>query len=277
MTPAALVLLAAALAAPPDPLPDGKTIDSFTFAVGGGVFRPTGALTVTADGKIKYYDQPGIWTTSSGGPVHKAEWEITKDEAAKLFTGLIADGLLDLPSTVRSTDTTRFTVAHGRWRLYLRADPVPEKLMARLQPLLEKADPNMWKKGKPVAAEKPAVTMFEFTFTTDKGHEVVFGLWRNGNVVYTRRPPASTPGGASPVASDFTPIDSAEAAKLLDALAAAGALDIADATGAAIPKYHVQVFAGRWTIEARPVELPDAVMKHLRPMLEKADPTVWKK
>jgi hypothetical protein len=274
---AALLILAAAQPAKPVPLPDAKAIDSVTFAIGGEIFPPTGHLTVTAAGKVTYRDQPALYTTSSGGNVHTAEWEIPKDEAAKLLAGLVADGLLDLPGRVTHAKDTRFTVASGKWKMYLAANPVPEKLMARLQPLLEKADPHRWKPRPAPAPAKPAVTHFEFTRTLPDGQQVTFGFWRPGGGSYVRRRPAGDPQGAGAVATGPLSIDKDEAAKLLDALAADGVLDLKDAPPGTAAAYHVQVFSGRWTIETRPAELPDAVMKHLRPVLEKADPEVWKK
>lgn len=275
MTPLAAALLLAT-AQTPGPLPDDKAIDSVTFAVGGEAFPPTGSLTVTAAGKVTYRDRPGLFATSSGGPVTSAEWEIPKNEAAKLLAGLVADGLLDLPSRVKRTDDTRFTVASGPWRMYLTANPVPEKLMTRLRPLLEKADPHRWKLKPAPPAEKPAVTHFEFTFTEPTtGHEVTFGVWRSGTTGYFRKRPATDPQGAKTVVSEVSSLDAA--GKILDALVADGLLDLKDAAPDAAARYHVQVFSGKWTIETWPKALPDAVMKHLRPLLEKADPEAWKK
>ncbi len=274
MTAISLALLAAAIGADPVPLPDAKSIDTITYSF-GGPFGSTGTLTITAAGKVSYRDQPGLFTTSSGGPVRTAEWDIPKADAAAFFAGLVTDGLLDLPSRVKKTDATRFTIASGKWRLYLGADPVPEKIAARVQPLLEKADPARWKK-KPAAPEKTAVTSFEFSLTDKEGREVTFAVWRHGSVGYTRRRPASDPLGAGTVVSELKGIGQEEAAKILDALAADGALDIAGAGPNVVPPFHVQVFAGKWVIESRPEKLPDAVMKHIRPLLEKADPEFWK-
>jgi hypothetical protein len=279
MTPLAAALLLL-IAAPPDkapPLPDAKSIDSVTFAIGSEIFPATGQLTVTATGKVTYRDQPGLYTTGSGGPVTSAEWEIPKADAAKLIAGLVADGLLDLPGRVTHAQDTRFIVASGKWKMYLHASPVPEKLMARLQPLLEKADPRRWKPRPAPEPAKPSVTHFEFTRTLPDGQQVTFGFWRPGGGSYVRRRLPGDPKGAGAVATAPLSIDKDEAGKLLDALTAAGVLDLKDAPPGTASTYHVQVFSGRWTIETHPAELPEALMKHLRPVLEKADPEVWKK
>lgn len=267
--------LALALLAPTaDPLPKPKALDSVTYAIGNEFFRPTGALTVTADGKVSYHNQPGLYTTASGGKRHDASWEIKKEEAAALLAGLVEDGLLELPLRVTHVADVRFTAVSGKWRMYLHADPIPEKLAARFQPLLEKADPTVWKKAAREVAPH-AVTSFQFHFTDDAFNEATFSISRDGSVGYFRRRQKGHPQGAGSVTGGLTSIPKADAEKLLDALATDGALDIPDAVKQA-PRFHVQVFSGRWVIEARPHALPDAVMKHIRPLFPKDDAGFWK-
>ncbi|MBA4064107.1 MAG: hypothetical protein C0501_10420 [Isosphaera sp.] len=272
MTPLTAVLL---LAAVPARLPDGKAPDAVTFAF-GHPFGPRGTLTVTSAGKVGYREvlNPPM---GAADRVHAAEWDIPKAEAAALLAGLVGDGLLDLPARVRHTPDTRFTVASGRWRMYLHADPVPEKLMARLLPLLEKAHPARWKPKPAPAADEPAVTAFEWTLVEKPGGpEVLFRLARHGTASYFRKRAANDPEGAGNDVSEVWSVGAKEAAALLDALAAAGALDLADGDGR-YPSHHVQAFAGKWTLESHPKEMPDAVLKLLRPLFEHADPAHWKK
>lgn len=259
-----------------DPLPNPKALDSVTYALGNEFFRSTGAITVTADGKVSYHNQPGLYTTASGGKRHDAKWDIKKEEAAALLAGLVEDGLLDLPLRVTKGATdVRFTAVSGKWTMHLHADPVPEKLAARFQPLLEKADPTVWKKA-PRPAAPPAVTSFQFHFKDDVFNEVTFGLSRDGSVSYFRRRLKGHTQGEGSVTGGLTSIPKTDAEKLLDALAADGALDIPDAPPKELSRFHVQVFSGRWVIEARPAKIPDAVMKHIRPLFPKDDADFWK-
>lgn len=268
--------LALSLFAAADPLPNPQALDSVTYAIGNEFFRATGALTVTADGKVSYRNQPGLYTTGSGGQLTKKEWEIPKGEARALLAGLVTDGLLDLPARVSDVATDiRFTAVSGKWRMYLHADPIPEKIAARFQPLLEKAEPHVWKKRPAPAAER-AVTSFQFHFKDAALNEVTFSVSRDGSVSYFRHRQKGHPEGAGKVLGGLTSIPKADAEKLLDALAAAGALDIPAGPPNEAPRFHVQVFSGRWVIEARPVELPGAVMKHIRPLFPKDDADSWK-
>lgn len=268
--------LALALLPGADPLPNPQAPDSVTYAIGNEFFRPTGALTVTAAGKVSYHNQPGLYTTGSGGKRHEIAWEIKKEEARALLAGLVADGLLDLPTRVSdAAQDVRFTAVSGKWRMYLHADPVPEKIAARFQPLLEKADPHVWKK-RPAPAAVRAVTSFQFHFKDAALNEVTFSVSRDGSVGYFRRRQKGHPQGEGSVTGGLTSIPKADAEKLLDALAADGALDIPAGPPNEAPRFHVQVFSGRWVIEARPVELPGAVMKHVRPLFPKGDADFWK-
>lgn len=267
--------LALALLAAAPQLPNPTALDSVTYAIGNEFFRPTGALTVRADGKVSYHNQPGLFTTASGGVRKQKDWEIPKGEAAALLAGLVEDGLLDLPLRVTKGATdVRFTAVSGKWRMYLHADPVPEKLAARFQPFSERADPDVWKKApRPVAPR--AVTSFQFHFKDGAFNEVTFGLSRDGSVSYFRRRQKGHPLGEGSATGGSSSIPKADAEKVLDALAADGALDIPDATKQA-PRFHVQMFSGRWVIEAHPHALPDAVLKHIRPLFPKDDAGFWK-
>src|SRR5262245_48324282 len=93
---APLVLLAAALAAPPAPLTDGKSFDALTYVFGAGTFGPGGAFSIAADGKVSYFFSSAPHT-NSGGQVVKKEWTLTKEEKAELFGKLVEAGLLELP------------------------------------------------------------------------------------------------------------------------------------------------------------------------------------
>ena len=68
-----------------------------------------------------------------------------------------------------------------------------------------------------------------------------------------------------------------DAAALLDALAAGGLFGLEDTGGPKIPTHAIEAQAGPWRRVFYPKELPDAVMKHVHPLLEKADPELWKK
>jgi hypothetical protein len=277
MIPLAVALL---LAAPPaNPLPDGKAIDTLTFTFSSGTpFGPGGSFTLTADGKVSYSHQTAPHT-GSGGHVTSKNWDVPKAEAAAVLAKLLEDGLLDLPEgSAKFAGGGAFHVTTGRWQAAVQAHPVPEKILAHLRPYLEKAHPGMWKKPEPVKDAKPVLTHLRYSFTEKvEGPEATLTVARDGRVTYSRKTHPAAPGGVKVLADSGWAIPAADAAKLLDALAADGLFDVETTGGQKFPHHYVQATAGRWKATLFPKEMPDAVMKHLRPLLEKGEPELWKK
>lgn len=270
MIPLALALCATLPAA--DPLPDGKTIDTlqFTFHKGVAGLGPNGSLTVTAAGKLSY-NFISAPSTGSGGHVINTKWEIPKAEVAALFRNLVEHGLLDLPEG-HSFGPHSFRVTSGRWHMTVGADPIPEKILADLRPYLEKAHAGMWKEKPAAAVQKPVPTRLQYVFAEKADSAfMTLAITRDGSVSYVRREP-----GKNAVTESWS-LKRAEAEKLIDALIADGLLDLDDTGKDQFPHHRVQVFAGKWSTVYSPKEMPDAVMKHFRPLLGKADPDVWKK
>jgi hypothetical protein len=275
MIPLTLALLATLPAA--DPLPDGKTIDSLHFSFNKGVpgLGPNGSLTVTADGKVSYH-YISAPHTGSGGRVIDTKWEVPKAEVAALFRNLVEHGLLDLPDG-RALGTHSFRVTSGRWHMTVGADPIPEKILADLRPYLEKVHADMWKEKPAAPAQKPVLTWLQYAFTEKAdGAQITLTLGRGGGVSYTRRDNSAPAGKQMPVYETWY-LKRDEAEKLFDALIADGLADLDDTGKGKFPSHSVQVFAGKWSTVFYPKEMPDAVMKHFRPLLEKADPAAWKK
>ncbi len=278
MIPLATIFL---LAAPPaDPLPDGKTIDSLSFAfTGEGPFGPTGHLSITAGGQVMYSHATAP-ATGSGGEITQAKWEIPKTEAAALLRKLVADGLLTLleSKTKPLPGPFLFTVTSGRWQMSLAAEPVPEKILAHLRPYLEKAHPALWKPETPPQDEKPAFTYVRYSFTEKlDSPEATLTVARDGKVTYTRKTHPTTPGGQKVLVDESWTIPAKDAAAILDGLIAGGLFELSDTRGGKFPNHYVEARAGRWKTALFPKEMSDPVMKHLRPLLEKADPATWKK
>lgn len=274
---AAALAVLAAMHAPPNPLPDGTTIDALTYSFSdgaGGPFGAGGALSVAADGNVRYYSSSAPWT-GSGGRVVKKDWELSNDERAELFRKLVDDGLLDTPGEGGVFNGIR--VGSGRWWTNVAADKVPEKAMRHLRPLLTKADPVRWPKkdeAKP-AAEAPKLTLLRYTLTPNAdGREAVLLIQRDGSVSYTRHTHPTAPGGRKVLMNESWKLVAKDAAALLDALVTDGLL--APVTGKIDPGYFVEAHAGRWTTTFKPGKPSDAVMKHIRPLLRKADAEFWK-
>ena len=271
-----ILLVLALLAAPPASLPDGKAFDTLRFSFHNGVpgLGPGGHLSITADGKL-HYQYVSAPHTGSGGHVVDTKWEIPKAEVEKLFRDLVEHGLLDLPEGV-AFGTNTFFISSGRWGMALTANPVPEKILADLRPYLGKADRNFWKE-KPLAKSKPVPTRLDYTFTEKDGApQIALAITREGNVIYSRYD-HTAPEGKRLLVNESWSIKPGEAETLLDALIACGLLGAADTGGGKFPDHFVQIQAGKWRTALHPKELPDAAMKLLRPLLEKADPEVWKK
>ena len=103
------------------------------------------------------------------------------------------------------------------------------------------------------------------------GDRVLLYVTRAGAVQYTR-----PPGGGKALHEEWT-LPKKDAEALLDALTASGVFDLETTKGDQFPMHMFDVRGGRWRTNFYPKEVPDVTMKHLRPLLEKADPTVWKK
>jgi hypothetical protein len=108
-------------------------------------------LSVTRDGKVSYFYQSAPATNSGGINVAK-KWEMSREEAIALLDGLVEDGLLKMKDgdvKNRNGGIHRVAVTSGGRDLVLTPKELPEKVFARLLPLLQKADPEMWKAKLP--------------------------------------------------------------------------------------------------------------------------------
>jgi hypothetical protein len=128
-------------------LPDNRTLDTFEYTYTPKVFGgPVAHFSVTREGKLRYSysSEPH---TNMGGQVVQKEWEVPRKEATALLQGLVDDGLLDLEDTRGGKFPNHyFKVSYGRWQLTAHPKELPESMMKRLRPYLEKAHPEFWKK-----------------------------------------------------------------------------------------------------------------------------------
>lgn len=272
---APLVLLAAALAAPPGALPDGKSFDALTYTFGGwGSFGPSGRLSVAADGAVTYSSSSAPHT-GSGGVVVKKEWALTKEEKAELFAKLVEAGLLELGADRSAPHGHGFWVSSGKWVLPLNGAKVPDKVIAVLRPLLAKADPDMWdEKPKP---EPIVLKSVGYTLTPKaRGAAVSLNVYRSGLVQYRRVNDPNAPDGRYYAVEKDWKQTPKEAEALLDALVSDGLFDLEDTGGGKYPNHQVVGSAGRWNATFCPKELPEKVSKRLLPLLKHADAEFWK-
>ncbi len=133
------------------PLPEIMVLDTFQYTFVTKVMTDSVLLTITRDGKVNYFYQSAPGTDSGGVNVGK-KWEITKKDAAALLDGLVADGLLkmkDKDGKDLDLGFHRVTVSSGRRELAISPKELPEKVLARLLPLLQEAHPAKWKAGLP--------------------------------------------------------------------------------------------------------------------------------
>jgi hypothetical protein len=276
---ATLVLLTAALAAPPGPLPDGKSFDAFTYAFGAGGLGPGGAFGIAADGKVSYFYSSAPHT-GSGGHIVKKEWTLTKEEKAELFSKLLEAGLLELPEGHGVPYANGFLVSSGKWRLHLSSVKVPDKVMALLRPLLTKAHPELWAEKpepKPAKPEPVVLKSVSYTFTPKADGEIVsLYIQQNGVMRYTRQGGRDAPAGALYAVVKEWKITAKELEALLGELATDGLFDLEDTGGGKYPSHTISAYAGRWQTTFHPKELPEKVSKHLMPLLKKADAEFWK-
>jgi len=133
------------------PLPEMKVVDTFHYTYMSGPFTDRAMLSVTRDGKVTYFYQsePG---TNSGGVNVANKWEMPKKDAGVLLDGLVQDGLLkmkDADGKDWKGGIHRVAVSSGDRDLVITPKELPEKVFARLLPLLQKAHPEMWKAKLP--------------------------------------------------------------------------------------------------------------------------------
>lgn len=278
MTGIVAALLAAALAAPPGPMPDNTSIDSLTFTFSSGPLQAGGFFIIHADGKVSYSHQTAPYT-GSGGIVTQKTWTLTKDERTELFRNLVAAGLLDIPDAKKPQMNNTFTVTSGRWQFTIHADPIPEKVMAHLRPLLAKAHPVLWTEKPPPKAEpeKPKLTQFQYAFTPKaEGEAAVFAVRRDGTVTYKRNTHPNSPDGPKELVKEEWKIPAKDAEALLDALVADGLFDLEDTLGGKFPNHRIIAHSGRWYTTFYPKAMPEKLMKHLLPLMKKADAEYWK-
>lgn len=272
----ALVLIAVAPGA--DPLPDNKMpIDSLTYTFGGGgLLGAGGSLKIGSDGKVRY-SYISAPHTGSGGIVVEKEWELTKDEMKELFAKLVSDGLLDGAEAVGGIWASGGAqVTSGRWRTTVA---VSDKALERLRPLLAKAHPAKWVAKAPAPREaKPnpsGLKQFNYWFAPKaEGDNALLYLGRDGDVSYQRY--SNTGKVTTTHVQTAWKIPAADAATILDAIAAGGVLALEDVGGGKFPVHRVEAQVGRWYTLFYVKELPETDRKLLLPLLKKADPEFWK-
>jgi hypothetical protein len=127
------------------PLPDNRTIDTFTYSYSPSVLGSSAVLSIGKDGTVSYsyQSEPG---TNSGGHVVGTKWKIPEKEAKALLDGLVADGVLDLDDTLGGKYPNHTVQAtFGRWQMMIHPKKLPEGVGKRLLPLLRKAHPEEYK------------------------------------------------------------------------------------------------------------------------------------
>lgn len=274
MTAAALAVLAGMF--PPSSPPGGRPVDYVVYGFADpDRYARAVSLRVERGGRVTYTYSANMDVGYVPPPVKK-EWTIGADEAKALIDHLVADGLLDL-SDGTGRGHAHFAAGSGRWSVGISPDAAPDRLTARLRPLLATADPERWggKAVKPPAGARPEVARMTYTFVTaPAGQAVTLEVTRGGAVGYRRD---TVPPARKPVVSAEQTIPAADTAALLDALAADGLFDAdAAADGGRYPNHLVQAAAGRWRLHYYPKELPEKAAKRLLPLLQKADPEFWK-
>ena len=87
-------------------------------------------------------------------------------------------------------------------------------------------------------------------------------------MTYSRKPHPTTPGGAKAPAEESGRSLPTTRPSFSTRLVSDGLFDLADTGGQKFPNHYVQATVGRWKATLFPKEMPDAVMKPLRPLIE---------
>jgi hypothetical protein len=129
--------------------PDNRALDTFELSYTHEVLGPASWFSVTRQGKVRY-----TYTTPTGmfnsGPLVQVDkrWQLPEREAVALLRGLVADGLLDVEDPAGARGSMHFfQVTAGDWQRSAYPRSMPAAVMKRLQPYLEKAHPELWKKA----------------------------------------------------------------------------------------------------------------------------------
>ncbi len=145
----ALVAAGAATGSKAAPAPELTILDTFQYTYMSSPLEDRALLSVTRDGKVTYFYQSAPGTDSGGITVAK-KWEITKSDAVALLDGLVKDGLLKMKDADRKNNWKhRVAVRSGSRELVITPKELPDKVFARLLPLLQKAHPEAWKAKLP--------------------------------------------------------------------------------------------------------------------------------
>jgi hypothetical protein len=131
--------------------------------------------------------------------------------------------------------------------------------------------PEKKKEEAKAPAAKPSQLMYlHYHFAPKKDGDTTLILSRDGKVRYVRQPPTE-----KRIEAEWT-IPAKDAEALLDALVADGLFDLEDIGRDKFPSHMIDAQVGRWSTNFHVKELPEKLLKHLQPLLKKADAEFWK-
>jgi len=256
------------------------TLDSFEYVFTKGFFfESTVALTVTKAGKGTYVYTPRQSYPGADASIVRTNWDMPAKDAAALLNGLVEDGLLELETfdSVKHATHHYVHLTSGRWRWRLDAKAMPESIFRRLRPLLVQAHPEEWKAEakRPPLPDGTRIDSFATGFVPTYGDIHSLSVTRAGKVVYTYHTDPNIGRAGAPSVRKEWDIPAKDAAALLTGLVEDGVLEPADGPGDRKRGLGVSVTYGRWRMDL-PSPLPEKSFRRLLPLLQKANPDVWK-
>lgn len=279
--------------APPKAAPVRPVLTKFQYEFAPAITGDAVALAVGRDGSVTYRRQ-GSTTAGARETVLSAEWRVSVPDAAKLLDALVADGVLALEDTGGGRFPNHAFTAHaGRWRLFVHPKELPADALARLRPLLEKADPAFWKPGpvrevpaalggavlagalgiRPLPGARAPIDSLSFSFGTAGAFDAGGSLHiaKDGKVRYHHSTAPHT-GSGGRVTEKSWELAPAERDELFTRLVADGLMDGGEP---GLLWGDLQVTSGRWRASLKAQKVPAKALRHLLPLLEKAHPGLW--
>jgi hypothetical protein len=128
---------------------------------------------------------------------------------------------------------------------------------------------------RPTLPDNRTIDTFKYTFTPKVlGSAATLSIHKDGRVTYSYASEPHTGSGGRTVQKQWK-LAERERLALLHGLVDDGLLELEDTGGGKFPNHYIGVSYGRWLLSMHPKELPENLLKRLRPLLQQAHPEAW--
>ena len=128
---------------------------------------------------------------------------------------------------------------------------------------------------RPLLPDNKTIDAFQYSFSPKVlGSAATLSIHKDGRVTYWYASQPHTGSGGKTVQKEWK-LAERERAALLNGLVEDGLLDLEDTGGGKFPNHYVAVTYGRWQLSMHPKELPEKLLKRVKPLLQQAHPEEW--